>query len=311
MLERLLQGTHTVRWLFVLLVGAAALAVMFKFLALPLLSDVTQPLGPFSDPGANIASYTIDALVQTLLTTFLLASFFLLLIPKEVRAAQVETIDPRDIKGALTEHLPHTDQYWFRGRSARWFRAKVLPALVDQSKTDGRTKSIWVLLPDPSNLNLMRNYADYRNSIGYTGKPEGWTEWDIQREIAAAIVSVAHVHATSVLIEARLGLLDNYALLRSDITSKSAVLTREDPKAPAIRCRAGSALYDTYREEILQGIAQGRKVPLDTLTLKGRALDADFVQEVVGLAGMAGVAGDPGKVSEILNAVLKPHDPYK
>ena len=311
MLERLLQGKHAVRGLFIVLVGAACLSVMFKFLALPLLSDVTQPIGPFKDPGANIVSYSIDALVQTLLSTFLLASFFLFLVPEEVRSAQVEIIDPRDISGALTEHLRQTDQYWFRGRSARWFRSNVLPVLTEQARADGRTKSICVLLPDPCNATLMRNYADYRNSINFKGKVTNWTSWDIQKEIASAIVSIAHAHSVSTLIDARVGLLDNYSLLRSDITSKSAILTREDPKAPAIRCRAGSALYDTYKEEILQGVTQGKEVQFNEPSLKSRALDALFVKEVINLAGMQDIDKDEDKVQQILASVVEPHDPYK
>ena len=311
MLERLLRSSHTVRWLFLILVGSAAVAVMFKFLALPLLSKPTEALGPFQDPGANITSYAVDALVQTLLTTFLLAVFFVLLVPPELRAAQVETLDPRDIREALTEHLKKTDHYWFRGRSARWFRATVLPVLQAEARADGRTKAIRVLLPDPANIQLMVDYADYRNSIAFRGQSKSWTPDDIQCEVAATIVGVTHAHATSVLIDARIGLLDHYSLLRSDITSYSAVLTREDPKSPAIKCRAGTALYDAYREEVVQGITQGKKVPVDDPSLKNRPLDAAFVKDVLNLTGLNAIAQDSQKVNVILNSALKPNDPYK
>lgn len=310
MLERLLQGTHTVRWLFIALGLGIAATVMLKFLALPVLSPVLQPLGPFKYLGANIASYAADAIVQTLLTTAFLAVFFIVLVPKELRSVQIRTIDPRDIRSALNEHIAHTDQYWFRGRSARWFRSTALPALVKLSQSDGRTRSIFVLLPDPCTNSVMHNYAYYRNSISYKGRHGDWSSWDIQKEILSAIVSLAHAHCSSVLVEVKIGLLDSYALLRSDITSRSAILTREDPKAPAIMCLAGTALYDTYREEILQGIAQGRPIVLDRKTLGGRCLDGEFVKSVLEIVGLNSILTDKDKIQEILSCIQNPHNPY-
>lgn len=186
-----------------------------------------------------------------------------------------------------------------------------MPVLQSEARADGRTKAIRVLLPDPANTALMMDYADYRNSISFKGRSKNWTQDDIQCEVAATIVGVTHAHATSVLIDVRIGLLDHYSLLRYDITSQSAVLTREDPKSPAIRCRAGSALYDAYREEVVQGITQGKKVPVDDPSLKNRQLDATFVQDVLSLTGLTAIAQDSQKVKVILNSALNPSDPYK
>jgi hypothetical protein len=313
MVERLLRSRHAARILFVALAAVIVVSVFVRFYVLPACASPAPAgsAGPYAEVWANIVSYLTDAGLEASFATIIIGVLFLTLIPEEVRLGKIETIYPNDIRSALLQEISDTDEYYFRGRSARWFRSNVLPVLAKQARLGSRTKKVYLLLPDPSSGRLMQDYADYRNSIAYSSKPTPWTAWDVEKEILATLISLAHVNNQSVLMHVEVGMLDSYALMRVDMAGGTAMLTREDPKLSAIRCARGSTLYDSTKEEILQGIAQGRPLTLPLAGPRGRPLDEQFALDLLNSHGFQTVAADQARVAEILEAALKPEDPYK
>jgi hypothetical protein len=292
---------------------AIVFVVLIRFCLLPALADTAQQgqPGPYAQTWANVISYVTDSGLEAAFATVILAVLFLALVPEEVRLGKIETLSPKDIRRALLEEVSTGDEYYFRGRSARWFRSNVLPQVAASARSESKTKRIYLLLPDPDNHILMQDYADYRNSISFRGKSTPWTAWDIEREVLATLASVAYENSQNILVTPEVGMLNSYALMRVDMINDRAVLTREDPQQPAIRCFKGSTLFDSTKEEILQGISQGRQLTLPSPGPAGQPLDDVFVRALLMANGFISVASNATQVSEIVDTCINPKDPYK
>lgn len=308
MIEKILDVKSAVKVFFVSLAFFIFSFLSVKFFILPHFSEVNGSLGPFESVFVNLVSYTLDSLIQVFITTFILAVAYVLFVPKEVRLKQFKSVSPKDIRHELNVNLNSTSHYWFRGRSARWFRSVAIPALVSNAQSNSRTVTINVLLPDPSSESAIKNYVSYRKSIS---KSDGqkWNVWSVQKEIISTISVLCHINSNNALVNVKLGLLDSYSLLRSDITDVSAVLTREDTKQIAMQFVRGTHLYDTYKEEILQGIQQGKSININNPIFSGRELDEDFVYDVLNELGFGINCND--QVKDLLQNINNPVNPYE
>jgi hypothetical protein len=177
----------------------------------------------------------------------------------EVEYENLTTLSPWHIHPTLLETLPTTVNYWFRGRSGRFFRSSVLPALVDSSKRNASTRRVHLLLPDPGNLSMLERYITYRNSLR-SEREEPWTLRRIQAEIYATILAVVEQTSLNSLFAAKIAVEQDYALFRIDMSDERIVMTREDPKWPGIMCLKRSRFYSSYQEEIRLGMSLGRKI---------------------------------------------------
>lgn len=306
----LLGRRYAARWIFGLIALALVLLFAVRFAVLPQIWTPREPLGPFVSTWPNAALAGIDAAVSTLLTVGLTGAFLFLLVPKDVRDGRIVTVHPKDIDAELKASVSISREYFFRGRSARYFRSTILPLIEAGSRGSSATRVVWLLMPDPSDEALMASYARFRNAAAFRGKASDWTAWDIQKEILAAVVAFAAKSRSNPHLEFHVGLSRSFSILRVNMTDATAVLTRDDPKLPAFKAARGTVFYDSYREDIQLSIRQAGEVDLTALWPDDLVVDATSAAPAVAVLGCASAAADAAKVTEVVEAVNKVSNPY-
>lgn len=151
-----------------------------------LLSVVRMKL---AGPSATLAAFAvslIDNLSAAVIAAVIAALLLFFLFPKARLKEELAVLDSWNIGPVLKAPLERTNTYYFRGRSGRWLRSTVLPALFDAAGRESVTRSVHLLLPNPEDVGLLKSYADYRNSLS-SGKTDVWTLDRIRNEIVATL----------------------------------------------------------------------------------------------------------------------------
>ena len=306
----LLSRRYATRWIFGLIAAALALLFTVRFAVLPRIWMPREPLGPFNSTWPNAALAGIDAAVTTLLTVGLTGAFLYLLVPKDVRNGRVVNVHPKDIDAELKASVPESREYFFRGRSARYFRSVILPLIEAGSRGTSATRVVWILMPDPRDEPLMASYAHFRNAAAFRGRAADWTAWDIQKEIVAAVLAFASKARSNPHLEFHIGLSRSFSILRVNMTDATAILTRDDPKLPAFKAARGTIFYESYREDIQLSIRQAGEIDLAALWTDDVAVEATSASMAMAALGLASEAADPAKVSSVVEAANKVSNPY-
>ncbi|HEY9092020.1 hypothetical protein [Parasphingorhabdus sp.] len=299
--QRILASSCATRWFLFGLVLIGILSLISSEWLVPSIASADEQSGRYLSIWARLATTTGLVVFEVAMTTFLLAVAYLLLTPRDDRSGDVSVIEGSDVGRSLHEHLRTTESYWFKGRSARWVRDVVFPILSNRASTDQIRINLFMALPDPSNVKLMKEYADYRESIAYKGSKDTWTQEIVTTHILAAIVSAYHNASKSNFLNVCIGLSDWFPAYRVDITDGSAVMTVEDKNAPAMRYTRTSSFYSTFRADVEHTIEMGTKLPKPVSSFRNRELDATFVNEILAHAGLSGTLN--GAVNE--ESILK------
>ena len=285
--------------------GAVVLVTGAAIFALRVLALTPDGPGPTSAARASVLDVCdnlIASCVVTALATFLLG----VLLRSGVENEDVDVVAPYHIRPMLLDLLPSASEYWFKGRSGRYFRDRVLPAMAEASRRNASTRRVHVLMPDPGNEAMLESYATYRNSLR---REEGgrWTARRIQTEILATIISVAEQASRNGFLAAEVAVAQDYGLLRIDMSDERMVMTREDPQWPAFTCSRRSRLYTSYQEEIRLGMSLGRKINVGQYP-RDVELDATNVGTVATAMGLDPI--EDNVASEVFAAIRRPSDPY-
>lgn len=134
----------------------------------------------------STAANIIDNLLATLIVALGAAAVIIFVTPKFSVEDDLGVIKPWQIAQALKMPLVDTKEYWFRGRSGRFVRDTVMPALFKASRSESENRTLNLLLPNPTDEATLDSYARYRNSLSYDKKV--WDVEFIQVEIFATIL---------------------------------------------------------------------------------------------------------------------------
>src|SRR5271156_2495150 len=127
--------------------------------------------GPYGVLWIDIASYLLDASLNALLPAFLIIVLILWFDPFGTKHPALEPLRPGNINSALKSSVAETNEYFFRGRSGRWFRSYVLPSLSQQALKARTRKHIVAILPNPLNDRILQVYARQRNAVDRNREP--------------------------------------------------------------------------------------------------------------------------------------------
>lgn len=148
-------------------------------------------------------------------------------------------------------------------------------------------------------------YADYRRRLRTATRDLPWTAERVSKELYATVLSAYVWKEHEPALEISVALHHTVSLFRIDLSSRLAIITKEDPKEPALRYDAGTFFYTSYREELRMTRAQApvleraRIGSFDQLTVEnvrpfflqlGLLRDGttdEFLQEVIDLARRA------------------------
>jgi hypothetical protein len=258
--------------------------------------------------GASVdfAVSIVDNLAAGLVVAAVSSILLWLISPKHQVEEDIAALAPWNIRASLHSSLEDTKRYWFRGRSGRFIRKTVMPELGEAGRLDGQQRVLHMLLPDPTDTQMLADYAHYRSSLD--GKLGSWTEARIRNEILATIIDAARRSNGNHFLQIEVFLKSDFSLFRLDMSDDQLVLTREDPKWPAIICSGRSKFYASYIEEFRNETIKAKRVNLSAAIVPA-VLGTQDVNTIVGALGFPLALTDP-EADAIIDAITNPTLPY-
>ncbi|MCA6300141.1 MAG: hypothetical protein IM624_13180 [Phenylobacterium sp.] len=250
----------------------------------------------------------LDNLSAGVLLAFIALVWYRLLSPPESFKEDLQVIDAWNIGPKLDDALKDTEAYWFRGRSARWFRAKALPRLAEAAQRDQVARHVHLILPDPANQDVLNLYASHRNSLPDAGQ-DPWDSDRIRNEILATILVAGQTAAGNRLLKVHVFVLPEFSLFRYDLSDTGVVLTREDKRWPGWFSPAGTKFYTSVQEDLRIASERGQIINLGKAEWSTGALSLTTIPTLVKQLGFA-IALNSTDVRSVLKAANSRANPY-
>lgn len=258
--------------------------------------------GWFSSFGESIVDNLAAGLVVAMVSSLLLW----LISPKALFEEDISAVQPWNIHELLQTPLAETKSYWFRGRSGRFMRSAVMPALDAAGRRDSVLRTLHMLLPDPEDAAMLADYAHYRGSL--QGAQGTWNGARIQNEILATIIVAARRANLNHFFDVAVYLKSDFALFRLDMSDDHLVMTREDPKWPGIVCSSRSKFYASYHEEFRNEARRAKPIDLSRATVP-TPLEPEDVDGILAALSLSIALTDDDRTA-IVKGVEKPERPY-
>ena len=187
------------------------------------------------------------------------------LVQGAVSRDAVREIPAGQIRASLDEMLATSNEWYFRGGSARWQREAVLPRLA---LVKDRPVQYKIQIISPFEVELCDQYAAYRRKSRPGDAPADPKQ--IRLELMAFIFATVVWSARSKIVPS-ITLLHRFSPFRLDGNSKSFVITVADPDRPGLRTESGnwyhSSLLDEFEFEA--GYATRLALPNEASDLHG------------------------------------------
>ncbi|MEU1179711.1 hypothetical protein ABZ464_19015 [Streptomyces sp. NPDC005820] len=169
-----------------------------------------------------------------------------------------------EITQALKEARADAREWIFRGGTATYVRAVVLPECVQRARRARRSLNVRLEILDPRDLPLCDRYANFfRHGMDDPNEDEQtWTGKGTQLELYATIFSACWWKQHYPPLKVEVALSSMVTLFRWDMTQNSLFITERGPRFPAMVIREGRFYYDYWRNELDEHFDQSYKVPL-------------------------------------------------
>jgi hypothetical protein len=274
------QKPHHRRDFYIVSFLILTIVLLVRFCLVPELFGLRAPSIP------DALNAVLDALFATGLATIAIASLVLWLTPPIMARSRIDVIEPREIGPQLAKARLGTREWWYRGGCGRYTRAVTIPYIATEARAQNMTKAVTIQILDPTVPSSCREYALYRNRLrsGKQGTP--WTEQSVRLDLLGTIVSAYTWRAEEPLLNVEVGLHKTFSLLRIDLSSHLAVITKEDPLEPALKCDVGSFFYDSFLEDLRLTLQQARLLPKGPIGTPRAELTAADVQRLLGELGL-------------------------
>lgn len=208
----------------------------------------------------------LDNLCAGIFTAICGVIFIYLVSPRISFDENLSVLDAWNINQALKKPLGITKAYFHRGRTGRWARTDVMPALYYAACKEGIQREIHLFLPDPRCRENLEAYAHYRNSLKHE-VDDVWIWQRVRNEIVATILVASQLSARSIFFKSNVVLLEDFSIFRADLTDEALILTREDKRMPGWISTRSSLFYASYLEELHMASERGRKLDLRSMII--------------------------------------------
>jgi hypothetical protein len=164
-----------------------------------------------------------------------------------------------------------------------------------------------MILPNPVDAEVLKTYADYRNSLP-RGLDDVWTSTRIRNEILATILEAGRLASCSFFFEVHVALLNDFSLFRADLSDEALVLTREDPRMPGWFSTSSSKFYVSYLEDLRMAERRGQQIKVSAYTYPANftAADVNSALQAMGIE----VTLSAGECSELLQVMSTTKSSY-
>jgi hypothetical protein len=288
-----------------LLLGGVALLVLglVRFLVLP-------RYGVQSLNFVEMLSSIVETLMVAIAASLGTLVYVLWAVPSNVRVPDVHVIAPRELKRVLAENLSGTQEFWYRGHTARWTRAITLRQLAQQSERDHRSRRVYLIISDPTDSKVCEHYVRYACTRYSTGGKSAEDVHEMQIELYATIISAYMCSAKVPQLELHIALSNRASLFRVDLTSKAAIITTPDPKDPALLYGATGYFHGAMREDLHDLFQQCRQLPSEPPRLVDEQLNAPRLREFLTSLGIATPTLSEDDLTQVIGLARAPYNPY-
>lgn len=300
----LLEAKYRRRVFFTLVVILLMLLLVLRFFVLPAISDADLLTWDV------IASRSLETIFGAVVASVAVTSLILWLSPSARQKAVMEIIPPFRIKETLEEARGKTGEWWYRGHSGRHFRAVAIPALAKQARTANVTKRIVLQILDPTSDAVCSNYSAYRQALHSAIRDQPWTSQRVRLELYATIVSSYAWKTQEPLLDITIALIEKVSLFRVDLSSRLALVTKEDPREPALRFDEGTIFYNSYKEDLRLSLKQARELPRDVAGPRLTELNEENVRELLQNIGLVTPVLEAQDIQSIIDIAQKAENPY-
>jgi hypothetical protein len=266
--------------------------VLVTLLLLLIVIAAFAPQGWVKDASTNFLG-NFAATVAIFLVTY---GFYISVTPPGLRNAEVIPLQDVEISDKIIDLPAGASDYWFWGRSGSYFRTEVLPRLDAASREERRHIRVRAVIPDPAAKNAQL-YMKIKRGLG-----ESADEWTLPANIVATVAAVAEVCSRNPYLRCDLGLCPNLPVLRYDLSTSGALLTRDAKKLPAILINSGNAYFEMFRDAVENELAQSKKVEWDASRIA--AITGDVISEDL-LSAIDGLPSIPSGVIELAKKTAK------
>jgi hypothetical protein len=182
-------------------------------------------------------------------------SFYLFVTPPGLRNAEVLPLRSAEIADEIVDLRAEVSDYWFWGRSGSYFRAAVLPRLDDLSLRERRHITVRIVVPDPDAPGNTVRYACMRRGLG-----EEANEQTLAANVLATVAAAVVASARNPYLHVRVGLCATVPVVRYDVSTSGALITRDARTLPAILVNAGNPYFEMLRDAVENELAQSRTI---------------------------------------------------
>lgn len=256
----------------------------------------------------TIFNTILDAILSTGISAVIIASLAFWLTPRVVIKSQMDIINPKEIKDYLKK-ARETDEYWFEGGTGRFTRSKTIPEMAINARHSNFSKKIVLILINPNNDKVCSSYVDYRNRIK-SGIKKEWNHNKLKKEILATIVSAYSWKKEQPLLEVTIGLIDHYSMFRIDLSTKLAVITKEDTSEPALMCEEETFFFKSYLEDLRLSLRQSNILNKDIEGIPFNELNEVKIRKFINSLEFNTSTLDDDDFYDILNLVKEGENPY-
>lgn len=293
-LAAVLRSRYTIRRFFLVYLIALFSVIDLLFVATAHLSDNSALRAAATNFLGNFA-----AAIAIVILTY---AFYVLITPPGLRNAELIPLRSAEITDQILDLRADASDYWFWGRSGSHLRQRVLPALDASSQEQRRHVRIRIVIPDYGRPENAIRYAGFRRGLG-----EDAGDQILAANVIATVAAIARVVMRNPYLEAEIGLCGSVPVLRYDISSTGALITRDARSLPAILANAGNDFYESFRDAVENEFAQAHKITWDASALRVVNLErvADVLPEIEGLSAV-----DPGVIEMAQQLLDNPKSRY-
>lgn len=286
----------------VLMVFVILLLLVSRYFILPFFSPNLQLSFP------QFFAKFLEDLSAALIGTLFLAVCVMVLTPPTQSSAKVEVLEASQLKREFSSALNQSDFWWFYGGCGRYFRSAVVSAMGKRASAEG-TKTLRAIILNPTNTVLCEQHANYRAATSRGIQDGQWTASRVKCELLATIVYCLKASQKNTLLKIELSISDRFSTFRADISSISAIETREDPKAPALKSPADSDFYKALKTEF-DILAQQSSSVLDSGRKCLLVTDLTTLKQAVSSLMLPGLVVTAAEYLVILGLVKDPVNPH-
>ncbi|MFL5740850.1 MAG: hypothetical protein ACJ75B_11575 [Flavisolibacter sp.] len=250
----------------------------------------------------------LDDLFTSILVTIGLGIFLFWLTPKNKANAQIKILQPIEIGSTMTKARLETEKWWFNGGSGRYTRSQTLPYLANLARQRGKSIEVVIQIMNPNNQKTCRRYAEYRNSLK-SGMRNKKSEKSVQIDLLSTIVAAYMWRYEQPLLDITLGLKDSFSLFRTDISSTTALITKEDPIEPALLYENGTFFYDAYCQDLKQSLNQVTRLDMSISFVGVNEIAVSNTKELLQHLGFSDLVND-SEIGDIISKAKSNENPY-